>query len=398
MKELSMTNDTIRYGFIGCGMMGQEHLRNLAMVKHALVTAIFEPDAAMRALSARLVPQAQLATSLPNLLARTDIDAWVITSPNHCHAEQLEQIALLNPQPILVEKPACTDLAGVAALRKLASSYPAPIWTAMEYRYMPPITKLIEEAHRQHYTGEVVMFSVREHRYPFLTKVGDWNRFARNTGGTLVEKCCHFFDLMRHVMQADPVRVYASGGQNHNHVAESYQGQVPDIVDNAYVVLDFPGGKRALLDLCMFAEGARYQEELCVVGAKGKIECKVPGPGRFWPTELGDAPVAQLIVNQRHITGPEGWTNHPSIQAVAPRQLDIPVDTALLAAGDHNGSTFYQHQKFYDVVHQFKAGNATALPEVTLTDGLKAVVIGLAAEQSAKTGAAISLADGDYRL
>jgi myo-inositol 2-dehydrogenase / D-chiro-inositol 1-dehydrogenase len=398
MKELSMTNDVVRYGFIGCGMMGQEHLRNLAMINHAVVTAIFEPDAAMRELSARLAPQAQLAASLPELLARSDIDAWVITSPNHHHAEQLELIARWNPKPILVEKPACTDLAGVAALRKLASNYGAPIWTAMEYRYMPPITRLIEEAHRQHFTGEVVMFSVREHRYPFLTKVGDWNRFARNTGGTLVEKCCHFFDLMRHVMQADPVRVYASGGQNHNHIAELYQGQVPDIVDNAYVVLDFPGGKRALLDLCMFAEGARYQEELCVVGAKGKIECKVPGPGRFWPTELGDAPVAQLIVSQRHITGPEGWTNNPSIQAVAPRQLDIPVDPALLAAGDHNGSTFYQHQKFFDVVRQFKAGNTSARPEVTLTDGLKAVVIGLAAEQSAKTGAAISLVDGDYRL
>ncbi|SVA62992.1 uncharacterized protein METZ01_LOCUS479990, partial [marine metagenome] len=24
---------TLRYGFIGCGMMGQEHLRNLAMIE-----------------------------------------------------------------------------------------------------------------------------------------------------------------------------------------------------------------------------------------------------------------------------------------------------------------------------------------------------------------------------
>ena len=392
-----MNNATVRYGFIGCGMMGQEHLRNLALIDGTQVVALFEPDAAMKAQSASLAPQAQWCDTLDSLLARNDIDAWVITSPNHYHAAQLAHIARVNPQPILVEKPACTDLAGVAVLRALAASYPAPIWTAMEYRYMPPIAKMIQEAHRQHYTGKVVMLSIREHRYPFLTKVGDWNRFTRNTGGTLVEKCCHFFDLMRHMMQADPVRVFASGGQNYNHLAESYAGETPDILDNAFVVLDFPEGRRAMLDLCMFAEGARYQEEICAVGPSGKLECKIPGPGRFWPAELGDAPVAQMIVSQRHITGPEGWTNSPRIQAQAPQSIDIPVDPALLAAGDHNGSTFYQHQKFFDMVRAFKTGQQIK-PEVTLTDGIQAVLIGLAAQHAIQTGQSVSLVEGDYAL
>ena len=39
----------ISYGVIGCGMMGQEHLRNIALLPDAHVAAIFEPDAAMRA-------------------------------------------------------------------------------------------------------------------------------------------------------------------------------------------------------------------------------------------------------------------------------------------------------------------------------------------------------------
>jgi myo-inositol 2-dehydrogenase / D-chiro-inositol 1-dehydrogenase len=393
-----MNNINIRYGFIGCGMMGQEHLRNLALIPGAQVTAIFEPDAAMRMQSASYAPHAQFADSIATLLARTDVDAWVITSPNYCHAEQLAQIAQYSPKPILVEKPVCTNLSDVGQLRALAASYAAPIWTAMEYRYMPPIAKLIQETHRQHYTGAMVMLSIREHRYPFLTKVGDWNRFTRNTGGTLVEKCCHFFDLMRHMMQADPVRVFASGGQNHNHLNESYAGEVPDILDNAYVVLDFPQGRRAMLDVCMFAEGARYQEEIAVVGVQGKLECKVPGPGRFWPANAGDAPVAQIIVNQRHVTGPEGWTNHPQIQAQPPHTLDIPVDPALLAAGDHNGSTFYQHQKFFDLVGQFKKGHTQLTSEVSLADGLKAVLIGLAAEHSIKTGMAVDLTDGGYKL
>ncbi len=399
---MNQNSTQIRYGFIGCGMMGQEHLRNLSMVEGAAAVAIFEPDAVMRELAASFAPGAEFEPSFESILLRRDIDAWVITSPNYCHADQLSAIAAANPKPTLLEKPACTDLAGVARLRALTQDA-MPIWTAMEYRYMPPITKLIDEAHKADFTGDTVMFSIREHRYPFLTKVGDWNRFNRNTGGTLVEKCCHFFDLMRHVMQADPIRVYASGGQNHNHLDEQYEGAIPDILDNAYVVLDFAPdssgrARRALLDLCMFAEGSRYQEELCVVGSKGKLDCKVPGPGRFWPVELGDAPVAILTVSQRHKTGAEGWTNHPTITAVALQTLHIPVDPALLAAGDHNGSTYYQHQKFFELARRFKAGDSAAQPEVSLQDGLKAVLIGLAAEKSAKIGAAIRLDSGEYQL
>ncbi len=88
------------------------------------------------------------------------------------------------------------------------------------------------------------MVAIREHRFPFLVKVGDWNRFNRNTGGTLVEKCCHFFDLMRLVAGAEPVSVLASGAQDVNHLDERYNGEVPDILDNAYVIVDFANGVR----------------------------------------------------------------------------------------------------------------------------------------------------------
>ena len=40
---------TIHYGIIGCGMMGQEHLRNTALLPNTKVAAIFEPDEQMAA-------------------------------------------------------------------------------------------------------------------------------------------------------------------------------------------------------------------------------------------------------------------------------------------------------------------------------------------------------------
>jgi predicted dehydrogenase len=56
--------------------------------------------------------------------------------------------------------------------------------------------------------------------------VNNWNRFNKNSGGTLVEKCCHFFDLMTLIADSMPVRVMASGGQDINHLDESYHGEV----------------------------------------------------------------------------------------------------------------------------------------------------------------------------
>lgn len=365
----------LRYGIIGCGMMGQEHLRNIALLEDASVAAIYEPDPGMRAAAATLVPDARMVGSVADVLAMPEVNCLLIASPNHMHLGQLEEIASIRPLPVLCEKPLFTDPADAPRLAALRAAYPAPIWVAMEYRYMPPVAHVLREA--QAATGGVRMLTIREHRFPFLQKVGDWNRFNRNSGGTLVEKCCHFFDLMRLVAGCNPIRVMASGGQAVNHLDEVYDGQRSDIWDHAYVIVDFESGMRAMLELCMFAEGSRYQEEISAVGAKGKIECLVPGPGRFWPAHLGAAPVPKVIVSPRNPAGPV--------------ELEIPVDPALLAAGDHNGSTFYQHQRFQ------RAATGMQQPEVSLEDGWWAVTMGQAAQQSALTGQAVSLRDADHK-
>jgi len=372
-------SQTTRYALIGCGMMGQEHLRNIALLPGVEVAAIFEPDASSHDVNRRLAPQARLVTQIGDLLAEPMLDALIIASPNHCHAEQIGMIAAQRPLPMLVEKPACVSTAEARALEVIAKQSRVPIWIGMEYRYMPPIAALIERIHGQTDIGAPVMLTVREHRYPFLQKVGDWNRFAQNTGGTLVEKCCHFFDLMRFIMKANPIRLFASGAMNHNHRDEIYDGRVPDILDNAYVVLDFPDQRRAMLELCMFAEASEYQEEIVAVGPRGKVTCRVPGPSRFWPRDsMGPQPVAELVTEHRDPRRRE--------------RADIAVDPVLLDAGDHNGSTFYQHEKFLAVVR------GTAAVEVTLGDGINAALIGMAAEHSAATGKPVDLTTEPYRL
>ncbi|MBC6407402.1 MAG: Gfo/Idh/MocA family oxidoreductase [Rhodobacteraceae bacterium] len=360
----------IRYGVIGCGMMGQEHVRNIALLPDARVQAIYEPDAAMAKAACALAPGAVFPRTLAALLEMDELDCLLIASPNFCHVAQLEQLAQIRSLPILVEKPLFTKAEDHRRITAFAARYRAPVWVAMEYRFMPPIAAFLARARQ--ITGGVAMLAIREHRFPFLPKVGNWNRFNRLSGGTFVEKCCHFFDLMRLVLRSEPLRIMASGGQRVNHLQECYAGQVPDILDNGYVIVDFTSGARAVLDLCMFAEGGRYQEEICAVGPRGKIEALVPGPCRFWPQDLGPPPVAQLVISPRDPVGP--W------------QEDIPVDPALLAAGDHNGATFFQHQRFGDLVR-----GHIAHPEVSLQDGTMAVLMGLAAQVSIDEGRVVSM-------
>ena len=339
----------LRYGVLGTGMMGIEHLKNLALVPGAEVVAFADPHAESRRW-ARLVTGAGPAAyaSAAELFADPRVDALVIATPNHTHRAVLEA-AFATRKPMLMEKPLCTTIADARWAAERAAVHPAPVWCAMEYRYMPPVARLLEEV-RAGTIGRLRMFAIREHRFPFLPKVGDWNRFARNTGGTLVEKCCHFFDLMRLVVASEPVRVYASAAQDVNHLDERYGGETPDILDNAFVVVDFANGVRALLDLCMFAEASRNQEEICATGERGKVECFIPE--------------STLVIGQR-----------------APRSVTtehVAVEERLLAAGHHHGSTYFQHLRFFDAVTR------GARVEVSAEDGLRAVAIGAAAEKSAR--------------
>jgi len=360
---------TLKYGLIGCGMMGIEHLRNIALLDDTEVTALYDPFAPQLQAAQAHAENAKTYASLEEFLEQADVDALVIASPNYLHVQQLEEIAAKKTIPILCEKPLFTDVQDAPRVAKLQKEYGAPIWVAMEYRYMPPIVALIEQAERV--TGGIKMLTLQEHRFPFLEKIGDWNRFNSRTGGTFVEKCCHFFDLMRLILKSEPIRVAASATQFVNHLDESYKGKTPDIWDGGYVIFDFANGARAMLELSMFADGSKWNEEIHAIGPKGKIACRMPGPQRFWPKELGPSPQPELSIYPR--------------SPKKPQTTLVELDDTLINAGDHHGSTFFQHQQFLQMIVQ------GGTPEVGLEDGIQAVRMGMMAQEAAAAHRVIDL-------
>lgn len=357
--------EKVRFGLVGTGMMGLEHLANLALMPEAEVVALCDPTPrslgwAREALGPRAAGVAEYA-SVEDLARAGGVDAVIVSSPNHTHHDVLGPLFDLGVH-ILCEKPLCSDLADARRVAERAARHPGVFWTGMEYRYMPPVAEFVRQVHGGR-VGRLVMLSIREHRFPFLEKVGDWNRFSANTGGTMVEKCCHFFDLMRLVVRSEPVRVYCSGAMDVNHLDERYGGRTPDIIDNSYTVVDFANGARAMLDLSMFADGAEQQEEMAAVGDQARLDVSIPS--------------GELVYSPR-----VGFMNPKRVE-----RSHVGVDRAALEAGSHHGATFYQQRAFLDAILR---GAPVA---VTAEDGLRAVAIGTAAEISAREHRAVEMVE-----
>jgi predicted dehydrogenase len=361
---MTIDDGTVRYGIIGSGMMGLEHLWNLHHIDGAAVTAIADPNPPSREATILFDEGRNQITEFDDhreLLASGLVDAVIISSPNMTHRAVLDDV-LASDVAVLVEKPLCTTVADCRAVIEAAEARrdrgcDAVVWVGLEYRYMPPVARLIGEVHAGT-IGPPKMVAIREHRFPFLVKVGNWNRFNRNTGGTLVEKCCHFFDLMNHITGDRPVRVLASGAQDVNHLDETYDGEVPDILDNAYVIVEYEGGARALLDLCMFAEASEHQEELSVVGPLGKVEAFLPS--------------TDVRIGLRS-------SGRPGIRTEAVH------DPRVAYEGFHHGSSYLEHLDVLDAIRTRSA------PGVSLWDGLLSVAMGVAAHRSIDEGRPVAL-------
>ncbi len=377
MKQL------IRYGLIGCGSMGREHIENIKTLDRSVITALADPDANSRNAAVALLDgaatQPKVFERYQDLLESGLCDAVVISTPNFTHAQVMRH-ALPTGMHVLMEKPLCTTLADCADLVAHEQALRAKgrhqvVWVAQEYRYMPPVAEMIRMAHAGD-IGTLHQVAIREHREPFYPKVGNWNRFSVNTGGTLVEKCCHYFNLMELILKEEAVRVFASGAQRVNHLDERYAGPngqtVPDILDSAYVIVEYASGARALLDLCMFAENTTDKEQIVIVGDQGNLESLIPslilrhGSRADWGrrTEWGSPTGSGRGISNRYV-----W------------------DSNIKYKGQHYGASYVEHERF---AHAIRNGLP---PEVSLEEGMRCVAVGLAAHQSIDTGLPVLMRD-----
>ena len=358
----------LRYGIIGAGSMGREHIENIKVMGGALVSAISDPHKPSQEAALAMAPGAKVFSDHRALIDSGLVDAIIVATPNDTHAAVLKD-CLASDIAVFVEKPLATTVEDLKSILSWDEKRSAMTWMGLEYRFMPPVAEAIARA-KEGEAGKIHQVSIREHREPFYPKVDNWNRFAERTGGTLVEKCCHYFNLMDIVVGEQPVRVFASGGQSVNHLDEKYDGKQADMLDNAYVVLEYANGARGMLDLCMFGEGSFDKEILTIVGDEGKIES-------FLPSQV-------VRASRRETVGKlSGWKQGASRGSGSEQKIVHNYDVKYM--GHHYGASYIEHTKFRDAIL-----NSTPA-EVTLKDGVTSVVTGLAAHKSINEGRVVEI-------
>ncbi|BCX03697.1 MAG: hypothetical protein KatS3mg053_1635 [Candidatus Roseilinea sp.] len=367
---LALGQSRHRFNVIGCGVNGQEHIRVTMLEGRAVIHGVYDPNPrsieGARREYAQFAPPERLVVydSLEAACHDPAVDGLIIATPNHTHIAVLRE-AVKSGKHILLEKPMATTLQDAHEILRLAEGYGAVIQVGLQYRYKPIYVEAIHEALTRRSIGEIKTITILEHREPFLDKVNQWNKFSKYSGGTLVEKCCHYFDLFNLFAQSRPVSVYAAGSQAVNFLDFEYAGERSDVLDNAFVIVNYANGVRANFNLCMFAP--MVYEEIVLCGSAGRL--KAYENEDFLPSHR---PHAGLEV----MRGEGG-----------PSRITTPSYPALIELTGHNGGTYFEHVNFIDRIEGRPTNAATA------EEGFWSVVVGVAAEASVRSGAVVNIGD-----
>lgn len=357
-----------KFNIIGTGIMGQEHMRVTMLEGRGTIHGIYDksPRSMEKAkeMFASLYPSIPLVEydSLAKACNDSEVDGLIICTPNSTHIDLVRE-AVKSGKHILLEKPMATTLQDAYEITQIAKSYQGVFQIGLQYRYKSIYVEAIHEALEKKALGEIKTVSIMEHRIPFLDKVDQWNKFSKSSGGTLVEKCCHYFDLLNLFAGARPASVYAVGSMAVNFKDFEYNNEKSDILDNALVTVIYENGVKASFNLCMFAP--MFYEEIVVCGNEGRIKAY----------ENEDF----LPINRP--------SNHFELMGglERPSKVTSPSYPEDIEKSGHNGGTYYEHKYFIDNLD----GKNTSTPSVA--EGFWSVVVGVAAEESVKTGKAVDI-------
>jgi myo-inositol 2-dehydrogenase / D-chiro-inositol 1-dehydrogenase len=214
----------------------------------------------------------------------------------------------------------------------------------------------------------------------------------------LISYSCHFFDLMRLITGREAnlsrMKTMAQRGLNyHDEPPVPVSGSDDDdegddfvpIIDAAYVTLPFQSNDKVkamgCLELCMYADGSRHQEEIIVTGTKGRLEAYLPENKVYsfqrpsvnqWTNRSEPPPLSSIIRNVYDCS------DVCEVHGIDHDQDSSPIPTH---GGYHYSSTAVEWYKLLEGMQQYQQTGIWN-PLVSLEDGLRAVEMGLQATES----------------
>ena len=186
----------IGWGVVGCGWIARDFVGPaIRASRNGRVVAAFDPDPAAAA-----AVGAEPAESLDVLLARPDVDAVYVATPNHLHAAQAVAAARAGKH-VLCEKPMATTAADAADMAGAAADAGVLLGVAFDQRWHPAHVALRQIVA----DGALGVVTLVRIRYACWTgrdwSPGDWPHDnwrvdpSRAGGGATIDLAPHGLDL-----------------------------------------------------------------------------------------------------------------------------------------------------------------------------------------------------------
>jgi scyllo-inositol 2-dehydrogenase (NAD+) len=329
-------------GVLGVGEMGRRHAENLRhLVPQAQLVAVADVASERASRTARDLEIDNSYGSLEAMLECKGLDAVVIATPDKFHASAVK-VAAAARKDILCEKPLALSLAEAQELLDVVSQAKVRLQVGFMRRYDPAYAAAMKRIEAGEIGVPVIFKSIgRDKDGPPLTA------YQPNINGMLFyTNSIHDFDLARWLMQDEVAEVHA-------YTTVAIRPEVAQFGDVVASVINLKFHRGAIGNIESYAQAAYgYDVRTEIVGSKGSI-----------------------LVGSFHKTPVTFLTANGSSQIIADHFLSTFADAYL--------------EEIREFVDCMLSGRA---PRVNGEDGIKALAIAVAAENSHLCGKASQVA------
>jgi predicted dehydrogenase len=440
--------DQKRYAVVGTGARARMYIEALAGPYPGEIVAWCDPNGvrmtfyeeALR-LAGRRAPARYQPGQFDALLARERPDVVIVTSPDHTHPAYAAA-ALRAGCGVITEKPVATSTEGARLLADAARAAPGELVVTFNYRYAArnrELRRVIAEGAIGAVTSvhfEWMLDTV--HGADYFRR---WHREKGASGGLLVHKSSHHFDLVNWWIDDVPAEVYARGAlrfYGDMNAKERGLGERPERSFGSRrpgadpFALDLAGDDRLrrlyleaeaqdgyIRDRDVFSPGVTIEDNAAVLvsyasGAFLTYSLNAHSPWEGYRVSVnGNAGRAELTVVERgqvRSAADGGISGRPAIDPMTadePRSPDRdqvrPAGERLVvqrhweaarevplpaASGHHAGGD----ERLLDAI--FRPGTPDPLGQrAGYVEGLRSAAVGLAANKSIATGQVVSIAE-----
>ncbi|WP_116952589.1 Gfo/Idh/MocA family protein [Jiangella endophytica] len=280
MARHSVIDDTAPLGvvIVGAGFIADHHGAALGASARARLAGIVDVDAGRASAAATAAGGVPWTTDLAEALARPDVGAAIVCTPNMTHEPIAQQIAAAGKH-LLMEKPLTITVASARAVVDAFDAAGTVVMAAHTHRFYD-YARAVDDAIAGGAVGRPV--------FARLALLGgwiwpDWRAWVLDpakSGGHALHNGVHLLDLVSCWLRDEPVSVYARG-----RAQTAAELRIHDYLE---MHVEYAGGANAV---CEMSRGHRPstldRRDVLVAGTDGVLQLPADGWGSTVVTESG---------------------------------------------------------------------------------------------------------------